>query len=154
MKLNEVVLLELDQADFLEDARAANTYFEKEMEKIFPKKSAPRGGSRAKYKPGDGATVNIDFKDRSTDGNWKVTIENLDIYLNFNMKLSDSGGKVPKGTEPFVIDGEIHRRMMLDGISYRKVSGKTPMDAMKKLVAWFGKNKAAIKTIEELQKNG
>ena len=155
MKLNEIVLLELDQADFLEDARKSTIYFDKEMEKIFPRKSYIRDARMPKYNPdfgasNFGASVDIDFADR----NWKVTIHNSDIYLSFYMHLTDAGGRVPETMEKFVIDGQVSRQMKLEGIKYRKISAKSPMDAMKKLVAWFGKNKAAIKTIEELQKNG
>ena len=155
MKLSEIGLFEMDQPDFLEDAKRSTEYFDNEMEKIFPRKSYIRDARMPKYNPDFGASnfgaaVDITFADRD----WKVTIHNSDIHLSFTMHLTDRGGRVPETMEKFVIDGQVSYQMKNEGIKYRKISGKSPMDAMKKLVAWFKKNKDAIQTIEAQQKAG
>lgn len=68
----------------------------------------------------------------------KVTRHNSENHFAFMMYLSGSFGQEANFSKVSFEKSMVHST---NGVKYRKVSGKNIMDASKKLVAWFKRNR-------------
>lgn len=65
-------------------------------------------------------------------------------YMKLMMHLVDGRGKLVDADKFSIELLSWGPNFKPNGIKYRKINGKSPEDAMKKLVKWFDKNKDAI----------
>jgi len=131
-------LFELTKNEFLQNAEEAIEYFNEEMNEMFPEKNWI---AKAHMSKSLGPSINYSFADRE----WNVTIQNSKRHLSFMMHLTTRYGKVPESADKFSIEVLQRAYQLRDaGVNPRKITGKSPMDATKKLVQWFRKNKDNI----------
>lgn len=130
------------QKDFVEDAKNAAEYYNKEIKKLFP--NAHQVVAKVDLH-GLGSTLDIYYY----GDEYAVTRHNSKYGFQFICHLDTSSSR----RSPETIEVNKFEIELLNwsyewkgrGLKYRKISGKTPMEATKKLVAWFAKNKDIIK---------
>jgi hypothetical protein len=130
------------QKDFVADAKNAAEYFEKEIKKLFP--NAHQVVSKVDLH-GLGSTMDFYYY----GDEYAVTRHNAEYGIQLICHLDTSSSRRSPETvevDKFEIDVlNWSYQWKARGLKYRKISGKTPMEATKKLVAWFAKNKDIIK---------
>lgn len=148
MMLNKVkascynVILGMKQNEYLEDGKTAAQYFETEIKKLFPDANQVI----AKVTTNLGNSINYYY----IGDEYKVTRHNAKYRLEFTCWLDGKSryNDVRKGLgENDKFEIELHSwssEWKGRGLKYRKITGKTPMEATKKLIDWFKKNKEAI----------
>lgn len=142
MRLSEVLLSEMKSDEFIADAKKAADYYNKEMKRIFPEKEYK---AVANYLSNLGPHVAFDFADTQ----WKVTIHNSPVRILFMMHLSGNFGEEIEMNKFSIESLQLPRDVKAGGGKFRKITAKSPMEATKKLVAWFKKNKKAIMDVNE-----
>jgi len=133
--------------DYNKDAEKATELFNKEMKKIFPK--ADFAVAKVRLFGGEPAAIGFGFAyDRP------AIIQNSNTYTQFIMHLTDKSGKQRDMTsfeiEMLQMSYKLGKRGA--GVTYRKIKGKTPMEATKKLIEWFKKNKDVLIEVGEANK--
>lgn len=134
MKLEELInLTESADASSVEDAKHAAEMFNTEISKSFGDDFVVK----ARIANILGTTLVVDFYDKHA----KVTRHNSPVNINFLMGLPKEG----KTQDKFDIDlTTFSTELKNNGLKYRKISGTSPSDAVKKLISWFHKNKSVI----------
>lgn len=126
-----------ENKELRENTNEAKDYFAKEMEKIF--------GDDYLYKittqTGLGYSATCDFANIAK--NYKrtsVTFDNSPGMARFIMHLSTYRSDFELG-EKVSWEMLTEHSLRKNGIVFRKITANTPLEATKKLVAWFKKNK-------------
>ena len=125
----------MNYEDRVESAKEAVNYFNTEMKKLFPNAAT----AKAWFSDNIAACIYFSFAYDS----YAVTIHNAKTYISCNMFL----GNPAKPVDYDKVEIELrHRNWELRnaGLKFRKISASSPMEATKKLVAWFEKNKEII----------
>lgn len=135
-------LNELAPEEYMESAEMAADFFNTEIKKIFGDKDYT---PRAKIVKILGYNLSITF----ADAHWKVSYMNSPVHISWLMHLS--GGLGQADMNKFSADlSTSSYKLKANGVKPRKVSGKSPLDVIKKIIKWFNKNKDnIIKTYEE-----
>ncbi len=129
----------MTQDEWKVDAEKAAEYFVKEIQHLFPNAFSVK----AKLEKGLGYHVTYSY----VGDEWKVTRHNAKERIEFMMHLGGASANKGSDTEQDKFDIEklsMSYEFKQKGLKPRKISGKSPMDATKKLVDWFKKNKAII----------
>lgn len=76
-------------------------------------------------------------------------INNVVGYMTFTLDPTDSRGKLPETQTSFTIEAiQFNKReLKANGVTFRKITGKTPSEAWNKLYLWFKKNRDAIQNL-------
>lgn len=124
--------------EMMSSAEDAINYFNTEMSKLFPQNDYVAEASMFMH------SIKYQFSDKY----WKVTIQNSPTHISHMMHLTDNFGRTV-AMDKFPIELNIMaREAKANGVNYRKINGKSPMESTKKLVAWFKKNKDKILEIQ------
>lgn len=130
--------------DIVKNAENAVAYFNIEIAEMFPDYMV-----KAFYKDNLGPNIHIEFFNvPSKDEAPNKILLNTD-FMKFMMHLCDGGGRLvdmDKFSMELIMRAHTYRDA---GINYRKINGKSPMDAMTKLLKWFEKNRDAIIALEK-----
>lgn len=111
-----------------EDLIAAVSYFKDTMEKLFGDNFSARTTTN-NFGPKDNQSAMLFFHDKK----YSVTWQNSRVHIVTQLKVKDDGVEIKLST----LSSEIP-------IKFRKITAKNPMEAVKKLVDWFSKNKKQI----------
>lgn len=143
MKLQNIKPLQ--EAAFKTDDEAkqnveeAVALFNKEIFKIFPKKTF---NAAAAFKRNLGYAIVLDVSEKNVANN---IIQNADQRVHLMMHLSGSSGQDAFIQPEYSFEKlSVSTKLSNAGVVYRKIKGKTPLDAVKKVLAWFKKNKETI----------
>lgn len=135
----EEIFEEMSPEEIQKSEEKAKELFRKEMQKKFPEhlvnvRKAPLGGGIVF------AFANISKKDSKDN----ISFLNAPFKFSAIMHLTDGGGnRVPMSK--FSIEVlTMGRGFKKNGIKFRKITGKSPEDAVKKLLKWFDKAKSTI----------
>lgn len=124
----------------IESATAAAEAFNAQMKKLFPGFL-----SRAVVKNILGKVVQIEFANVADASECPSGIlMNATGHMRFLMQMCDSRGQV---LPTFDIDQLMRGYPRDKGPKFRKIKGKTPEAALKKLAEWFEKNKTVIHSL-------
>lgn len=130
--------------EIVKNAENAVAYFNNEIAEMFPDYMV-----KAFYKDNLGPHIHIEFFNVSSKDEAPNKILLNTDYMKLMMHLCDGGGRLvdmDKFSIELVSRAHTYRNA---GIKYRKINGKSPMDAMSKLVKWFEKNHDAIIALEK-----
>ena len=124
----------------IENATLACEAFNRNMKALFPNFTA-----EAKLHNTLGPHVSVVFADVASEKEAPHgIIRNAKCYMLFMMHLSDNFGN------PLADDSKVSIEQLTSNsrsVKYRKISGKTPEDAMQKLLKWFQKNADTINSL-------
>lgn len=131
-----------DSKMIVENAKQAAEDFKTSMAKIFPNYIA---GASVSDNLGPAMTISFANVGCASEAPNSILM-NASGYMRFMMHLCDNCGNVlPEGppVEIKLLMWSIPYRSEV--IKFRKIKGKTPAEAMQKLVKWFEKNAEAIR---------
>lgn len=125
--------------DFQKDAEKSVEYFNKEIKRIFPKAQFINAKMSNIFVKNSGISFAFAYDK-------PAIIDNSKTLLSFMMHLANRQGKIVDKNDFEIVNLRFAHELGKHGanVKYRKIKGKTPMEATKKLVAWFKKNKDAI----------
>jgi hypothetical protein len=131
----EILNEEMQPDEYKEDAKKSTEYFNTEMKKIFPKFFAI--GKLVSIVGTDTSCV-FNFANISPEEvkSSSVAFHNAEYGGKFMMHLATSGNGNHGPKSKFEIEN-----LTMGKVKFRKITGKSPTDAVKKLVDWFKKNK-------------
>lgn len=133
MKANEII----------DNAKNAVAYFNNEIAEMFPDYMV-----KAIYKDNMGPHIIVEFYNvASKDEAPNKILMNTD-FMKLIIHLYDGAGRVVDMDKFSVELVSWGHRFKPNNIKYRKINGKSPMDAMDKLIKWFAKNEDAIMLLE------
>jgi len=134
-KLNEA----MEPTEIFADVEKAGKMVEAELSKMF---KGNEWRVNAGIWKGLGKSFVIDF---SETGYQNGIIQNAKYRVHLMMHLTDGGGNYkPMSSFEFGLLS-MSTQLSNAGVAYRKIKGNSPMDAAKKVVAWFKKNEKKIK---------
>jgi len=145
MKLNQVKPLNeaMEQSDIMKDVDVAGKFIVKEVQKMFPKKDWVINAGAWKAL---GTSFVVDFHEKEYQNN---IIQNSDFRIHLMMHLANSRGEYIAMSNFEFEKLTFGTKVSNAGVTYRKIKGKSPMDAAKKVVAWFKKNEKKIKGADQ-----
>ncbi len=134
----------LTPEQYKKDADVARSYFLKNMIQIFPFENFV---FECKYDKIMSDSMLITFANISEEKNNSNTLAwvNAKIKAKFEMDFTDENGDL-KPSNIFKIE-MIQGNFRKAKVNYKTIKGKSPLDAIKKLVLWFKKNEKKIKDV-------
>ena len=128
----------------IENANKAAKQFNEDMDSLFPSYMI-----KAIASPNLGGALVITFANvASAEDAPNKILMNASGYMRFMMHLTDNKGKTLVDGSPVeieVLNWSIPYNSEV--IKYRKIKGKSPEEAMRKLFKWFEKNAEAIRSL-------
>ena len=122
---------EMSPEEFQANAQKAINEFDPILKAMFPDFTASVGWNK-----GFGGVSSLSVKVVSP---WKVTEHNAKLRAITMMHLTNNFGRIEPMSKFALENLTIPKKF-----KYRKISAKTPYEAIKKMVAWLKKNKEAL----------